>query len=259
VVKLPVSAGPQQLWLKGLQVEVLDQAQKQRPLTSLCHAWLTVVDETHDARAQQGLLTLSEGMGTFAFPKGFGVPVSANGDLELLAQALNDEPGMKQTISYRFTIRYLEQPAAAPPLLALRQRTVATMGNKLDIKDGAICDASVDGQGRATHYVVKPGASEYVNDYPKGFFPTKARIHFIKLHLHRFGQSVTLFDVTAGKPVWSGRASYDAKKEIEKTDSYSSVEGLEVFPDHEYRVVAKYVNPLPHNVDGMGVLRLYLH
>jgi hypothetical protein len=24
-------------------------------------------------------------------------------------------------------------------------------------------------------------------------------------------------------------------------------------------VVAKYVNPLPHNVDGMGVLRLYLH
>jgi hypothetical protein len=251
------------VWLKGLAVDVFDRASTPQPLSMLCHAWLTALDAQHrstSAEAQAGLITISEGMGRFEFPHGFGVPMEPHGELELLAQALNADPMRRDSLSYRFTIRYLEEPASGlATLKALHQRTVATLGPKVEFKDGAICDTSSTPDGRAVHYLVAPGKSQFVNTYPKGFFAAGERLHFIKLHLHRYGRSVSLVDTTTGRAVWTGRATADAHGEIASTESFSSIEGLEVFPDHDYKVVATYDNPTGRNADGMGVLRLYLH
>jgi hypothetical protein len=97
----------------------------------------------------------------------------------------------------------------------------------------------------------------YEKIFPKGTFARVERIHNIKVHLHRFGQSIALIDETTGKTLWTGKASYEGGQ-ISAVSSYSSSEGIEVRPDHSYRVVAEYYNWTQENASGMAVLRTYV-
>jgi hypothetical protein len=84
-------------------------------------------------------------------------------------------------------------------------------------------------------------------------------IHFIKLHLHAYGESLALIDKTDGKTLWKGWGESDvAQDALTKTDFYSSTEGLKIKASHQYELVTVYNNTTKHPVDAMAVLRLYV-
>ncbi len=262
-LKLNLSPGIKHAWIKGLDVTVFSYTtKKQMPLHLLCHAWLDVTNSSISNEGQAGLLTISEGMEHSEFPPGYGMLVSeGQTSLQLTAQAVNDDPTMNDHLSYRFKVYYVEDPenSATPPLAQLRQFSFYSLGPPAVFdKSGACVGGDLLTQnGLNDHFLVPPGRHVYEKIFPKGTFARVERIHNIKVHLHRFGQSIALIDETTGKTLWTGKASYEGGQ-ISAVSSYSSSEGIEVRPDHSYRVVAEYYNWTQENASGMAVLRTYV-
>lgn len=253
-------------WIKSVKVDIFNSENKNEPLALLCHAWVTLNDRGTYNQNQSGLITISEGMGESLFPKGYGMYIqgSAEPNVEVLAQALNDDPHFKKDLAYRFTIKYLDNPQIdkrGPNLLIpLAQVSAAALGPKFQYKEGQLCAEEVsspDGTPMTVHFLVPPGRHEYKNVIDGGVFQGSKKIHFIKLHLHQFGEEISFYDRTENKLLWTGKAYYK-HGHIDRVDSYSSEDGLEVFPDHRYEIVAVYNNTTSKNAEGMGVLRLYL-
>jgi len=84
-------------------------------------------------------------------------------------------------------------------------------------------------------------------------------IHMIKLHLHPFGESVEIRDLTTMQTVWIGYAKAAAgRKALIDTPSYSDQNGLRIYANHSYAVITKYHNTSHETIGGMGVLRVYV-
>jgi len=260
IIKLGLAKNAKSIWIKGVRVDVFGKDQKEEPLALLCHAWITLDDKSVYQTSNEGLLTISEGMAESLFPEGFGMKIESpsNYDIELLAQALNDDPMMNKNLSYRFKITYLEEANNNRRLLQpLKQISFSAIGPSVRFKDGEMCQAEDgEGVGQSVHFVVPPGKHQFRRTYPKGTFNKGERIHFIKVHLHQYGDQIELLDKTTGKPLWKGVAHHE-KNMIHSVDSYSSSEGIETSPDHEYEIIGTYVNPTKKNIDGMAVLRMY--
>ena len=260
IVTLGASKDAKYLWVKGVSVSVFSKEKKEEPLGLLCHAWITLGDKKNYMTNNEALLTISEGMGQSLFPKGYGMYLEngKDNDIELLAQALNDNPHFNKNLGYRFSVTYLEDKASKPSLLkALKQISFSAVGPAVKFKDGEMCQAEDGaGEGQAVHFVVPPGRHDFKRLYPKGTFTQGDRIHFIKVHLHQYGQEIALYDRSANKMLWRGLAHYE-KNQIESVDFYSDEKGLSMDPEHEYEIIGTYNNPTSKNVDGMAVLRMY--
>lgn len=239
------------LWLKSMSVEVLDQNGKLASLEYLCHAWAGFPQEESDWER----ITISQGLGEIRFPEGYGLKF-LNTKVHLLAQELNDTPGkIDKRIQYRFTFRYLSDVAAKKlKLRTLQSDTFNVRVPESEVDHGAI---PTPPQDRGIHFYVPPGRHEYHQALVKQPALANTRIHFIKVHLHPYGESVELFDKTAKKSVWKGLAQMDPKRPvILSVESYSSSEGLRVYSDHEYEVIGVYNNTTDHPVDAMALLRV---
>ncbi|MEI6833957.1 MAG: hypothetical protein WCL28_08175 [bacterium] len=259
-VTLSTNPKARYIWVKGVGVDVFSDKKKNEPLSLLCHAWITLGDKNTYASGTEGLLTISEGMGESLFPAGYGMYLEnkPNNDVELLAQVLNDNPHFKRDLGYRFKITYLEDYSSKPSLLKpLKQTSFSAVGPAVAFKDGEMCQADGAAQnGQSVHFVVPPGRHKFSRIYPKGTFSENTSIHFIKVHLHQYGQNISLIDKTANKVLWTGQAMY-SKEHIDSVDFYSNSEGIKVFADHEYEVTSEYWNKTAKIVDGMAVLRMY--
>jgi len=253
-------------WIKSVKVDVMGPNKQSEPLALLCHAWVTLKDRSTYSDNQSGLITISEGMGESLFPKGYGMYIqgSSEPNIEILAQALNDDPHFKKDLSYRFTIQYLSNPTVdkhGPQLLKpLTQVSAVAVGPKFQVKDGQLCESELDSIGNPNlshHFLVPPGKHEYRQTLAGSMFQRANTLHFIKLHLHQFGESISFFDRTENKLLWSGKAYYK-DGHIDRVDSYSSETGIPVFPDHQYEIVSTYNNTSKKNAEGMAVLRMYI-
>jgi hypothetical protein len=70
---------------------------------------------------------------------------------------------------------------------------------------------------------------------------------------------VELRDHSTHRTVWKGYAHYGkGSNEIVKSDVYSSEQGIPVFKDHEYSIIAEYDNADSKPVDAMAMLYFYL-
>jgi len=260
IVTLGANKNANYIWVKGVRVDVFSKQKEKEPLALLCHAWITLDDKNNYKTSNEGLLTISEGMGESLFPKGYGMYLEngKDNDIELLAQALNDDPHFKKDLGYRFSITYLEDSGSKPTLLKpLKQISFSAVGPAVKFKDGEMCQAEEgSGVGQAVHFVVPPGKHEFRRTYPKGTFSSGQKIHFIKVHLHQYGQRIALYDRTLNKLLWEGHAHYK-KNLIENVDYYSDETGIVTHPDHEYEIIGTYDNPTSKNADGMAVLRMY--
>ena len=253
-------------WIKSVTVDVMGPNKQSQPLALLCHAWVTLKDRSSYSDNQSGLITISEGMGDSLFPKGYGMYIkgSTEPNIELLAQALNEDPHFKMDLSYRFTIKYLSNPTVdkhGPQLLKpLTQVSAVALGPKLQFKDGQLCETELapgENPNMSNHFLVPPGKHSYRQTLAGSMFQRANTIHFIKLHLHQFGESISFYDRTENKLLWVGKAYYK-KGHIDRVDSYSSEVGIPVFLDHQYEIVSTYNNTSKKNAEGMAVLRMYI-
>ena len=118
-----------------------------------------------------------------------------------------------------------------------------------------------DGFPQSYHWYVPPGRHEYRYTIPSGIpMPFDTTVHYIAVHLHGYGESLELLDKTDGRSIYKSMArNYTDRIGIAELKHFSSVEGIPVFKDHEYELVAVYNNPTDRNIDAMAVMYMYLY
>ena len=121
---------------------------------------------------------------------------------------------------------------------------------------------SESGNRKTGHWYVTPGRHVYRHRL-EGLdetIPFDTRAHYIASHLHPFGESLELFDLTTGESVFKATAAnYPHRVALEKITHYSSRDGIPIYSQHEYEIVAVYNNTTGQDVDSMAVMYLYLH
>ena len=229
------------------------------------------------------LFTLSQGQLDIAFPPGFGIPVLGNEPLSLTTQALNLNPtGESVGVRHRVNIHYAKQAEVSKPMQPLFTKGV--YGLQLlegpngyfgveEPKEGTHGPGCLQGQNATTHvftdpqgrkftghWVVKPGRETNQTLVTKILdLPYDTTIHYIAVHLHPFAESLELRDLTAGQTVFkSSTRQFPDRIGLACVDSFSSVEGIPIYKDHEYELVSVYQNPTEKDQDSMAVMNLYM-
>jgi hypothetical protein len=107
---------------------------------------------------------------------------------------------------------------------------------------------------------VKPGREENRTLVTKILeLPYDTTIHYIAVHLHPFAESLELRDLTTGQSVFkSSTRPFPDRIGLAHVDSFSSVEGIPIYKDHEYELVSVYQNITDQDQDSMAVMNLYM-
>jgi hypothetical protein len=101
-------------------------------------------------------------------------------------------------------------------------------------------------------FFVPPGTDERQTTF---VLPFNGRIHFLGTHIHPFGQSVELYNVSRDELVWRGQRQVQPAGPM---PVYSSSNGYEVRAGETYRITSVYKNPNQQKVDAMaGIFMLY--
>jgi hypothetical protein len=229
------------------------------------------------------LFTLSQGQLEISFPEGFGLPLLGDEPLSLTTQVLNLNPtGETVGVRHRVTIHYARQSEQGRPLVPLFTKGVYG----LELLEGPNAYFGVDaatpevhgpgclqGQNATSHvfedpqgkkftghWVVKPGREENRTLVTKILdLPYDTTIHYIAVHLHPFAESLELRDLTTGTTVFkSSTRPFPDRIGLSHVDSFSSVEGIPIYKDHEYELVSVYLNTTDRDQDSMAVMNLYM-
>ncbi len=132
-------------------------------------------------------------------------------------------------------------------------RSSTDVGQPLTVSDS--------GHELTGHWHVPPGHHEYryeIEDLDR-MIPWDTRAHYISAHLHPFGTSLELVDLTTGETVFRSVAeNFPDRVALREITHYSSVEGKPIHRDHRYELIATYDNTTDADVDSMAVMYLYL-
>jgi len=275
------------LWLKKIGLELLDgKNDTPRSLNNFCHGHLVVNDERVPA-----LFTLIQGQNAVELPGNFAVAVPSDlGRLEYVAQILNlDETEKPFDVRVKATLDYIRDSERTTEMKPLYQSAlllkipVEPETAEMIAKGHEHCDTSLvskdgsvevlptssltlrsDSKGNAysIHWNVPPGKHTYSYDLQREEIKANsgATIHFATIHLHPYGTSMELVDLTANSTVFKIDVTNElASGVIEKVNHFYSEEGVPLDLDHRYRITAEYNNPTQKSVDAMAIIYMYLY
>lgn len=280
---------PELLWVTGYRAVMMDAAgEEQRPQEFMCHANLNIDMQAHRKRfkwkknASRRLFTLSQGQYEVHFPPGFGIPIGSDEEISVEMQALNlNEEGEPFQVRHKVTVEYVRDAELTKPMRPLFMKAATGLVSLGDSKahynvpdpdpsehgEGCMVGERAAGNVRTDklgnefsgHWVVKPGREEnhtLVTQWMK--IPFDTTVHYVAAHVHPFAESISLRDLTTGETVFRSKAhNFEDRVGLERVEHYSSVEGFEVFADHEYEVVSVYNNTSGQEQDSMAVLFMY--
>jgi hypothetical protein len=288
---------PEVLWITAIRSDTVG-ADGETPESPeyFCHSVLARRGKSQVERMRQlglsvrnlKLFTLVQGLNEIRFPQGFGIPAFSNEQFDIIAMVMNpaepEEPvhvGIDSRVEY---IRASKLDQEMAPLfivpLVLKvpvegpdtdHSTHQHGGDETCLADDSdsVIVTSVEepisvnqsGLKDTGHWYVPPGRHVYryrLERLDRRIqFDTK--VHYIASHLHPFGESLELIDLTTGKSVFKATAhNYPDRVAIEEITHYSSREGMKIERSHEHELVAVYNNTTEHDVDSMAVMYLYL-
>jgi hypothetical protein len=116
-----------------------------------------------------------------------------------------------------------------------------------------------NGENFSGHWLVPPGKHNYPAIQNGQLALTKdIKVHYIWMHLHPYGESMSLKDKTTGKIIWTGKAKNIGDKAVVlETDHFSSSEGVWLYKNHQYEVLTTYNNRTSKKIDAMALLYMY--
>lgn len=218
--------------------------------------------------------TLVQGNYSIDFPSGFAMPAYSDQPLRMLWMAQNQDPERKPFgMRIRSRVRYIEDTDLQQPMKPLNKFSwdirVAAPYQAPSAKTGEHCangesDAPAAGtkpagQDAVLHFAVPPGRHVYrstVQGDSKIPFDTTA--HHLSAHLHAYGESMELIDVTAGKSIYKAVATNNSRQTgIELMTDLASEAGIPIYRNHVYELVATYNNTTDHVIDAMAVVYIY--
>ena len=280
---------PRLVWITGYRAEIVTADEKPISPEFMCHSNLDFTDgQEHADLVREGvhavrrLFTASQGQMAVSFPEGFGIPVLSNERFDLTTQVLNlNAQDQRFDVRHKTTLQFVMDEDAGREMKPLYQFGLQSMV-LLDGPDGfpavpegtghgtscALGEAAPgempigDAFGRkfAAHWVVEPGRHVYHTPVTKMVkIPAKSTtVHFIAVHLHPFAVSLELRDWTTGESVFKSRArNRDHAIGLRHVDSFASADGLVLYKDHGYELVATYDNTSGEPQDSMAVMYLY--
>ena len=280
----------EQVWITGYSADMVG-ADGKTPLPQefMCHSNLDL-DATEHMRKMgtspafsSRLFTLSQGQLEIDFPPGFGIPVRSTEPLDLTTQVLNlNHEGAPVQVRHRVSVDYsLEREVGTGmiPLMPIAAYGLAltegedgyygvenpdseSHGPGCLVGESASDHGYEDGLGRtfSGHWVVPPGRQENRTLVTRLMqVPFETTIHYIAVHLHPFAESLQLKDLTTGEVLFESRAEgFEDRIGLAKVEAFSSVEGVPLFPDHEYELVSVYNNTSGEPQDSMAVMYIYI-
>jgi hypothetical protein len=241
------------------------------------------------------MFTLVQGHTEIRFPDGFGMPVLSNDEFASSVMVMNPlereatiRVGVDSRIEYvreadargsirplflvPFVVRVPLQDGSSPHASHAESDAESCLSHDSDdnfavsvdrgqIKRPGNLTTGASGEQLTAHWVVPPGRHVYrhkIEGLNKAM-KLDSRAHYISAHLHPFGTSLELTDLTTGKSVFKSEAeNFPDRIAVEQISSYSSQEGIPIFRNHEYEIVAVYDNTSDVDVDSMAILYVYM-
>lgn len=233
-------------------------------------------------QSQSQLITLTTGSLNVEFPEGFAYPIFSNEKILIGSQALNlNEEHKWFNLNYDFNIHYSKNKNIDFKPLYMRYLVMALpyesdtpeQKNLLEYQIPSFVQCagpssknmykSSDKYGQTTtaFWKVPKGQHTYANDITYILDLKKPKtIHYINAHAHPFAKSLELIDVTANTSIFKSIITNSKdKKAITNITSYSSVEGVTLLPDHQYKIILDVNNSSNKEIDMMASFFVYFY
>lgn len=273
------------LWITGFKVEAQDaKTGKKMSNDFICHMNVDINDtkyystfglENRIGKQYPRLTSLSHGMETFTFPKGFGVPMKGNDLLYVTTQTLNHN--IKEAyykVKHNVTITYDEKQNLKP----LMSKTAFIMlpydqydPYKSPIDPGTDFCIPVetknhsydDGKGNklSGHWVIPIGKNKYRSNINHQLeIKDSLRLHAAAIHVHPFATKIMLFNKTTQQPIFeSNITNHQNSIGLKNIENFSSEEGIWLFANQEYEIVLEVNNTSATEQDMMGSMFLFFY
>lgn len=274
------------LWITGFEVRAVD-AKTRKPLSNdfICH---TNVD-FNDARYFGGfglhdrigihyprMTSLSNGLESFRFPKGYGIPMKGNDLLNITTESLNHNlKNEYRWIKHEVKIAYTKKSDGFKPLMS---RTVFIMlpfdetdpykepldpsgNNCIPVETKNHTYRGEDGRKMSGHWVIPPGKHTYKSNVgPQLKIKDSLRLHASAIHVHPFATSLSLIDKTDGKTIFeSAVTNHKDRIGLAKIGDFVSETGIWLYADHNYELVLEVDNTSGVQQDMMGSAFLFFY
>ena len=236
--------------------------------------------------------TLVPGRLQMSLPTGYGIPVLSDTPLDFFTMSLNlNVHDRAVKVRFKTTIDFVRDADATTPMKPLFRRALYVVqplagsgmehmkmctsmshpgegcveriptnvtGAVVSTKDGVQAQFGSD---VTYHWMVPPGRHTYrakvVANELNLTAPTT--LHYGTAHLHPYGESLELYDVTAKQSILKIQAEdYRDKVGVARMGEFQSEQGIVIRPDHQYELRAEYNNTTSTDSDAMAIMYLYL-
>lgn len=227
---------PEDLWLVGYATGLIDKSGNPLPREFQCHTFLGTNMPAHHSREEVTGIFSDGYTPQLDLPPGFGIFFKA-GEKILWNPMFNNRNAETAVASMRLTLSVVRARNLGGMRLTSLSTTFRTIQDPTDL------------------YFVPPGEDVRETTFK---LPFKGKIHAIGTHIHPYGVSIELINLTRKESVWKAIGKRDKAEKLVSMPVYSNVEGYSVDSNDEFKLVAVYQNPTKVPVDAMaGVFVLF--
>ena len=271
------------VWITGCSLETLADDALPRPLLSrvslvfknaVRHNFLLGLSQN-----PQGMLfRFSPGVESVRFPEGFGVPVFSNEPIFFGSESqIAEDPPQPAEVSFKLKLDYVRQRGLSEPykpLYCLQMTSLVSVGSEPlhfgvtepdPDKQGpgaplypiATSTKTLDGLGHefADTWYLPPGEQTNRSLMTKILsLESDTKLHLATGHMMPFGTSLELFDRTAGRAV----VRLEKSTQGPGLQQFQSLEGVDLFKDHEYDLVATFHNTTGGTAKASAQMMIYI-
>lgn len=274
------------LWIKGFHIIAIDEKTNTRTSNDfICHMNVDINDTQYYGsfglnnrigKQYPRLTSLSNGLESFDFPEGYGIPIHGNDFLNVTTQTLNHNvPKIFKKIKHEVTIKYENDTKNKKPMLS-KTVFIQLPYNKIEPFKEPLNPASNqcipvetknhsynDGNGNmlSGHWVIPKGIKSYRSSITNQLqIKDSLRLHFGAPHVHPFATNISLFDKTANKIIFNCKVNnFSTKIGLSKIETFSSTTGIWLYENHDYELILSTNNTSKIDQDMMGSMFLFFY
>lgn len=251
----------------------------------VCHTNIDFYDGEHYSRWNLNerigqnyprLTSMSNGIENYEFPEGYGFPVFSNENLFLSTQTLNHNIKSEPfSVKHEVNLGYKSHNKTMKPLQSktvfimlpydadnpFEGPTEANPNMCLPLETGNHSYQNEEGESLSGHWVIFPGKEHYRYDVTHQLqLKDSTTMHHIATHLHPYAETLTLKDNTLDSILFTSEAkNYVDKIGLKNVTSFSSKEGIMLYPNHNYELILETNNTSAINQDMMASMFVFLY
>jgi hypothetical protein len=221
------------VWVIGYQSSIYDPEGKRSRQNYLCHTFFG--DQKVVQRQDQRMRAMySDGFTQeVRLPDGFGLPLTPHDNLHWMPM-FNNRDDRPAKVEMRIEVTLIRQKDLARPL----RRVYSTLRSV-----------------QVPHlFYIPPRRHRRETVFT---FPFNGRIHFMGTHIHPYGESIELFNISRQERVWTSSMKQDAMGRPVAMETYSSAQGYPVKAGENYRLTSVYNNSTSEPIDAMAAIFLF--